>query len=127
MPARVAVVHRPSPILAPHPGRQLRADPCRGGIRSLPAFFATTVEIAASIHPGINFDALDQFHLPQPPTPILLFHGTNDTTTPIEVSDTFARAHPNFVTYDRVPNAEHNESWNANPQAYDAALTAFLS
>ena len=95
--------------------------------RSLSGFLANTAEAVASIHSGINFDALDQFNLPQTPIPILLFHGTHDTTIPIGVSDAFARAHPDFVTYVRVPNAEHTESWNVNPQAYDSDLTTFLT
>jgi uncharacterized protein len=94
--------------------------------RSVPGFIATVAESIASIRSGINFDALDQSHLPQTAIPILLFHGTNDTTTPIEVSDAFARAHADFVTYERVPHAGHTESWNTDPQAYDSDLTAFL-
>jgi alpha-beta hydrolase superfamily lysophospholipase len=94
---------------------------------SVPAFIATIAESIASIRSGINFDALDQLHLPQRAIPILLFHGTNDTTTPIEVSDTFARAHPDFVTYERFPHAEHTESWNTDPQVYNRELTAFLT
>jgi len=95
--------------------------------RSLPAFFAPIAETVVGIRSGINFDALDQFHLPQTPTPILLFHGTNDTTIPVQISDDFAHAHADFVTYKRIPNTEHTESWNTDPQAYDNELTAFLT
>lgn len=92
----------------------------------VPGFIDPIAERIASIRSGIDFDALDQLHLPQAAIPVLLFHGTNDTTTPIAVSDAFARAHPDVVTYVRVPHAGHTESWNTNPQSYDAALTAFL-
>jgi len=95
--------------------------------RSVPAFIVPFAEMVSSIRSGINFDALDQLHLPQPHLPTLIFQGTSDTTVPIATNDAFARAHPVFVTYIRVPNAEHTESWNTNPQAYDAELTAFLT
>ncbi len=94
---------------------------------SAPEFIATVAEGIATVRSGLNFDALDQSHLPQPAIPILLFHGTNDSTTPIAVSDAFAHAHASFVTYERVAHAEHTEAWNTNPQVYDRELTTFLT
>lgn len=93
---------------------------------SVPGFLANTAELVTSIRSGINFSDLDQTNQPQPNIPILLFHGTNDTSTPVSVSDAFARAHPDLVTYVRVPGVEHTEAWNANPQVYDNELTTFL-
>jgi len=93
---------------------------------SVPGFLANTAEFVTSIRSGINFDNLDQTNQPQPNVPILLFHGTDDTSTPVSISDAFARAHPDLVTYVRVPNVEHTEAWNANPQVYTNELTTFL-
>lgn len=95
--------------------------------QSVPGWLVPIAESIVSIRSGINFDALDQLHLPQTATPVLLFHGTNDPRNPVAVSDAFTRAHPDFVTYIRVPHARHTESWNTDPQAYDAELTAFLT
>ncbi len=93
---------------------------------SVPGFLVNTSELVTSIRSGINFGDLDQSNQPQPNVPILLFHGTDDTSTPVSISDAFARAHPDLVTYVRVPNVEHTEAWNANPQVYDNELTTFL-
>lgn len=95
--------------------------------RSVPPFIASVAESITSIRSGINFDNLDQLALPQTTTPMLLFQGENDTTTPAAVSDAFARAHPDFVTYVRVPHTDHTDAWNTDPQAYDGELTAFLT
>lgn len=94
---------------------------------SVPGFIANTAEATASLRSGINFDALDQVDQAQPSIPMLLFQGANDTTTPASVCDSFAHAHPDFVTYVRVPNTEHTEAWNTNPQVYDNELTTFLT
>jgi alpha-beta hydrolase superfamily lysophospholipase len=93
---------------------------------SVPDFLVNTAELVTSIRSGINFGDLDQTSQPQPAVPILLFHGVNDTSTPVSVSDAFARAHPDLVTYVRLPGIEHTEAWNANPQVYDNELTTFL-
>ena len=93
---------------------------------SVPGFLVNTAELVTSIRSGINFADLDQSNQPQPNIPVLLFHGVNDTSTPVSVSDAFARAHPDLVTYVRLPGVEHTEAWNANPQVYDNELTAFL-
>jgi uncharacterized protein len=93
---------------------------------SVPGFLANTAELVTSIRSGINFADLDQTNQPQPNIPILLFQGTGDTTTPVSITDAFAKAHPDLVTYIRVPDVEHTEAWNANPQVYNNELTTFL-
>jgi dienelactone hydrolase len=95
--------------------------------RHLPDVFTKVVEFVATQRTGINFDRLDQLDQTQSSTPILLFHGTSDTSTPISASDAFAKAHPDIVTYDRVTGAEHVASWNVNPQKYEDQVTTFLT
>lgn len=95
-------------------------------MQSVPGFMVYPAELVSTIRSGINFNDLNQLNLAQPDIPILLFHGVNDTSTPVSVSDAFAKAHPDLVTYVRVPGVEHTESWNANPQVYNNELTAFL-
>lgn len=93
----------------------------------LPSFAADPVEWMIGLRIDADWNSLDAlrhtaaFHLP-----ILLFHGTGDTLVPISTSDAFARALAGWVTYYRVPGAEHVESWNVDPQLYDQRVTAFL-
>lgn len=58
--------------------------------------------------------------------PILLFHGERDATVPIASSRQLACARPDLVTYVPVAHAAHGHAWNAAPDAYDRAVTAFL-
>ena len=80
----------------------------------------------ASHRIGIDFSDYDQvkraheFHVP-----ILLFHGTADTTVPIGPSRAFAAALPRLVTFVQT-GAGHVESWNAGPRRYDTAVRRFL-
>lgn len=94
--------------------------------RYLPDVVANTAEYFATQRAGVNFDTLDQLKQSQSQTPILLFHGTNDTTTPISISDTFAREHADIVTYDRVDSADHVQSWNLDPRWYDSQVASYL-
>ena len=58
--------------------------------------------------------------------PFLVFHGTADTTVPIATSREFAELLPAQVQLIEVDGAEHIESWNPDPDAYDSAVHAFL-
>jgi hypothetical protein len=95
---------------------------------SLPGFLAFPVEWAIDVRvdPGwSSLDALehpDDFHLP-----ILLFHGAEDSLIPIATSNEFARELPRWVTYYRVPHADHVQSWNVDPALYEHRLEDFLA
>jgi len=93
----------------------------------LPGFLATPVEWAIDARIDADWGSLDalghpeDFHLP-----ILLFHGTEDSIVPISDSTGFAEELQHWVTYYRVPRADHTESWNVDPGLYDHRLTTFL-
>lgn len=58
--------------------------------------------------------------------PTLLFHGTADVQAPVETSDLYVQARSDVVTYLRIEGADHTLVWNADPHAYEEALTLFL-
>jgi len=98
-----------------------------GGSRAgLPGFVTWAADEIVSHRIGIDFSSFDQvkraheFHLP-----ILLFHGTADTTVPIGPSRAFAAALPRLVTFVET-RAGHVESWNVDPRRYEAAVRHFL-
>lgn len=94
----------------------------------LPSFAAAPVEWMIGLRIDADWNSLDALrHTTAFHVPILLFHGTEDKLVPISLSDAFARALPGWVTYYRVPRAEHIESWNVDPVLYDERLTAFLA
>ncbi len=59
--------------------------------------------------------------------PALVFHGTADSTVPISTSRALARAEPRLVDLVETEGVEHVRSWNADPQAYDAAIAGFVT
>ena len=59
--------------------------------------------------------------------PVLLFHGSDDGTTPVRLRDRLAGKRPDNVTYLRVEGAGHVRSWNVQPAACEAAVRRFLT
>ncbi len=94
----------------------------------LPSFLALPVEWAIDVRIDPDWESLDALQHPEDfHLPILLFHGTEDKLVPISISDSFAKELPRWVTYYRVPQAGHTESWNVDPGLYERRLTAFLA
>lgn len=76
---------------------------------------------------GIDWDEVN--HLEDPRAfshPKLLIHGADDPVVPVSLADALAAAHPDVVTYLRVPGAGHNQAWNVDPGRYEAAVEEFL-
>lgn len=98
----------------------------QAGRMNLPNIASLLVEIVATLRTGLSFDNLDQLDQVQSNTPVLLFHGTGDTSTPIAVSKKFAQKNADTVTFHSVDNAEHVEAWNHSPQLYESEVSSFL-
>ena len=93
----------------------------------IPRSLADVAMFFAGIRYDINWSLLDYAKMGgQIRAPVLVFHGTEDTTVPIAVSRELAERQPNFVKLVEVPGAGHVESWNVDPEAYEARLTDFL-
>jgi len=60
-------------------------------------------------------------------TPMLIFHGGDDRTTPIDASEDLAASRPDLVTYERFEDAHHTGAWNVDPDRYEAALRSFVT
>ena len=125
--------------------RSAIADSVDGAILDAPMLdFSATVDLGAreggypviaaklaKLFAGFRFDIdwgkldylerIDELH-----TPILLFHGDDDDTVPVESSDFLAETRADIVTYVRVPDTGHVHSWNTDRAAYEAAVTDFL-
>ncbi len=100
----------------------------RAGLKHLPRpLTVITKEVAARRYDfdWAGFDYLRD--VGQLKVPILLFHGDEDRTIPVTTSDELAQRRPDLVTYRRVQGAGHATSWNADPQAYEAAVREFLA
>jgi alpha-beta hydrolase superfamily lysophospholipase len=93
----------------------------------LPGFLSLPVQWAIDIRTSPDWHSLNALNHPEDfGLPILLFHSTNDKVVPIETSEDFAAQHPDSVTFYRVPEAGHTQSWNVNPRLYERRLKRFL-
>jgi pimeloyl-ACP methyl ester carboxylesterase len=94
----------------------------------LPGFTAKPVEWAIGARIDADWDDLDALdHTDALELPILLFHGLDDTVIPVETSDELAAKLPQWVSYHRLPHAEHTQSWNVDPALYQRRVQAFLA
>jgi uncharacterized protein len=92
-----------------------------------PSLAAMPVELAIEARIDVDWESLDAVEHPEAfQLPILLFHSEDDEVVPIETSEEFAEVLPRSVTYYRVPEAGHTQSWNVDPPLYERRLGAFL-
>ena len=93
----------------------------------VPGWLVPGIMTAAAWQARIDWKALNHVGTGHRLTaPVLLIHGERDPVVPIELSDAYAAAEPDLVTYLRVAGAGHVSSWNTDAAAYEAALAAFL-
>jgi alpha-beta hydrolase superfamily lysophospholipase len=59
--------------------------------------------------------------------PILVLHGVEDPSVPIETSRELAARQPDLVTLVEFEGAKHIQSWNVDPNRYEQAVLTFLA
>ena len=95
--------------------------------RRVPAPVTALGMAVSTLRSGIHWRDLTQaLHAGEFVTPMLIFHGESDQTVPIAVSVRFAAARPDLVLLVRIPEADHVESSNYQPERYRRVLTAWL-
>ncbi|MDJ0960248.1 MAG: alpha/beta hydrolase [Acidimicrobiia bacterium] len=93
----------------------------------VPQSLTTVAKFIGALRFGVDWSELDYLDdIDRIDVPILVFHGTNDTTVPVDVSERLAETRPDLVTFLAFEGAEHVQSWNFDPARYDAAMRRFL-
>lgn len=76
---------------------------------------------------GLDFDTVDYIdRAGDLDAPILLFHGTDDTTVPFQIGRSLADARPDLVEFHPIPDAAHVRAWNEDPDGYSQIVREFL-
>jgi dipeptidyl aminopeptidase/acylaminoacyl peptidase len=100
-------------------------------IRHLPPALTEVTTRVAGRRIGIDFDRFDlRAHPPAVRPPTLLIHTAADSAVPVQPTRMLAAVGPALgwpMTYLEVPDAEHTAAWNADPAAYEDAVTRFLA
>jgi alpha-beta hydrolase superfamily lysophospholipase len=101
-------------------------EPLIGPIK-LPSSLTAVAKRIAAWRYGVDWGALDYLATPEIyDMPILVFHGTADTTVPIGTSEELHQLRPDTVTLVRCQDANHIECWNLDPGAFDRRMVGFL-
>lgn len=95
--------------------------------RGYPGIFATLAKAFSGFRFDVEWGKMDYLkRVDELDVPILLFHGEDDDTVPVETSDALAESRPDIVKYIRMPETRHVRAWNTNRMAYQTAVQEFL-
>ncbi len=93
----------------------------------VPQVFITIGKFISSFRFDINWEELNYIsRADQLTIPLLLFHGNEDTTVPVQISDSLATRWAGMLTYVPIGGATHIRSWNMNPGLYEREVSRFL-
>ncbi len=95
---------------------------------ALPPPLTWTAKQIAGVRFDLDWDELNYLDQSDWLTvPTLIFHGDDDATVPLSVSQDLLDAHEELVALEVVPGAAHVSSWNSAPTAYERTLRNFLA
>ena len=98
-----------------------------GRQRNLPGFVTATATWISNLRFGLDWDAMDYLKdSHRLDIPILLIHGDDDTSVPIETSDKLSQLRPDLITYTIYPDTPHANAWNTDSTRYEQQLREFL-
>lgn len=95
---------------------------------TLPPTLTPIAKFFTSLRSDVNwrsFDYIDRSSALS--SPVLIFHGTDDLTIPIDSSRRFAELRSDLVRFEIVEGAGHVESYNVDPASYEQAVLDFLA
>lgn len=94
----------------------------------MPFTVTSTAKFFTALRSDINwgtFDYLDRTEALS--MPVLIFHGTEDMTVPLDTSRQLAEARSDLVRFEVVEEAGHVESYNVDPASYRLQVLDFLA
>jgi pimeloyl-ACP methyl ester carboxylesterase len=99
-------------------------------LAGLPVPFTVTAaaKFFAALRSDINWRSFDYVDRSAALSmPVLVFHGTEDLTVPLETSRQLAEARSDLVRFEVVEGAGHVQSYNADPASYRLQVLDFLA
>ena len=94
----------------------------------VPRTMVGLAKVLTALRLNVNWDNIDYVRRAGRLTvPVLVFHGTEDLTVPIDVSREFAAVRSEMVTLIEIPDAGHVSSWNADPIEYEERVLDFIA
>ncbi len=95
-------------------------------VGSVPGALTSTAQWIAGWRYDLDWDAVDYLPADWLEVPALVFHGTGDDLVPVSITEEFADDRPGLVDAVLVEGAGHVRAWNADPEAYERRMAAFL-
>ena len=93
----------------------------------VPSSLTWVAKTIGSLRFGVDWSDIDYIsRADQLDVPVLVLHGVEDPTVPIETSRELAALRPDLVTLVEFEGAKHIESWNIDQERYREAVTAFV-